>query len=167
MNTTGNQTHSQNLDPRKWNEMEEEFFICKYGPIPMRDCLKKAALRERNMTFRQWMSQESHVYISVNAKKYLRDDNASDSIWVNPFEAAYKKGEIDLATCLEKYENYVRTELWDRLPELAHRRIGCWCKLEWRCHGDILLQLFKEHKTEAERKEYEEHERNMRAGLCR
>lgn len=175
MNTSGSQGNDSqknlyqalNLKPNNLGEPEDRFFICEYGPIPMRDCLRKDALRERNMTFSQWMKQENHVYISVNAKKYLRDENAQDSIWVNPFEPAYKKGEMGLATCLEKYENYVRTELWDMLPELEHKRIGCWCKLEWRCHGDVLLQLFKEHRTQAQQKEYEEHERKMRAGLCR
>lgn len=112
---------------------------------PKRDCLNKNALRQRSLTFRQWIKEENHMYISVNAKKYLGDEKAEESKWVNPFETAYKKGEIDLATCLEYYECYVRTELWDKLPELAHRRIGCWCKLESRCHGDVLINLFKEY----------------------
>ncbi len=47
--------------------------------------------------------------------------------------------------CLTKYEAHVRSQpaLMARLPELADRTLGCWCKPR-RCHGDVLVKLLRE-----------------------
>jgi hypothetical protein len=34
-------------------------------------------------------------------------------------------------------------ELLSRLGELEGKTLGCWCTLEERCHGDVLLELLK------------------------
>lgn len=63
----------------------------------------------------------------------------NNSVWRNPFTVA-KYGREQ---CLEKYEEYIRSspELMDRLPELAGKRLGCFCDLKHPCHIDILIKI--------------------------
>ena len=35
----------------------------------------------------------------------------------------------------------------EAIPELEGMQLGCWCK-PFRCHGDILIKLFKEINNE-------------------
>jgi len=72
--------------------------------------------------------------------------NLKQSKWHNHFSV--KKYGLDEA--LSKYEEELRNnkELLEALPELAGATLGCWCKGKQpddRCHGDILVKLFKEH----------------------
>ena len=73
------------------------------------------------------------------------------SIWGNPY--SHKEDTLaefkvsSRAEAIEKYEQYLlsRKDLMDKLPELKHKILGCWCKPQ-KCHGDILkkyhLRLF-------------------------
>lgn len=50
---------------------------------------------------------------------------------------------------LDRYEEYVRQNLWEDLEELRGKRLGCWCittdQLEpVQCHGQILMKLLIE-----------------------
>ena len=36
--------------------------------------------------------------------------------------------------------------LLDRLGELEGKTLGCWCKPDQACHGDILIELLKERR---------------------
>lgn len=70
------------------------------------------------------------------------------SPWANPFYIG-TDGKPD--EVLAKYEAHVRSkpELMARLPELAGKRLGCWCKepgalFQPPCHGDVLLKLLEE-----------------------
>lgn len=62
--------------------------------------------------------------------------------WGNPFKLG-RDGSI--SEVLKKYEQYVRSkpELMRALPELAGKRLGCWCKPE-PCHGNVLVKLLSE-----------------------
>lgn len=68
------------------------------------------------------------------------------SIWGNPYshkdgtKAQFRVSTIQEA--IEKYRDYIlgNPELLSRLPELAGKTLGCWCK-PGPCHGDVLLEL--------------------------
>lgn len=77
------------------------------------------------------------------------------SIWYNPFTIKNLKEErsrtvltteIDINDVLQAYKKYLfgRPDLLARLPELAGKRLGCWCKPA-PCHGDILVELFNRY----------------------
>lgn len=61
------------------------------------------------------------------------------SPWGNPF-AIGKDGTRE--EVIAKYRLYIkgRKDLLARLPELAGKRLGCYCKPE-ACHGDVLVEL--------------------------
>lgn len=66
------------------------------------------------------------------------------SIWANPFTTA-KCGTVEKA--VENYEKYLlsKPDLLKRIPELAGKKIGCWCSNgddNNPCHGKVLVQLF-------------------------
>jgi len=67
------------------------------------------------------------------------------SIWANPYNKEYRRGEITLEESLAKYEADIRScpDLMAKIPDLAGKRLGCWCKPK-KCHGDVLVKLFKE-----------------------
>lgn len=65
------------------------------------------------------------------------------SKWGNPFPVWECESRED---CLKKYEWYLyhqRTDLLADLRELEGKVLGCHCKPR-ECHGDILIQLFKD-----------------------
>ena len=62
------------------------------------------------------------------------------SKWANPFSVKrYGREEA-----LRLYKEYVRNtpDLYNSLPELEGKILGCWCKPE-SCHGDILFELLE------------------------
>ncbi len=65
------------------------------------------------------------------------------SKWGNPFVIG-KDG--DREEVIKKYEEYIRNkpELLRDLHELKNKRLGCWCKPRYACHGDILVKLLEE-----------------------
>ncbi len=71
--------------------------------------------------------------------------NLAQSKWHNPFVVPKNATDEQLTEILTKYSQYVRSssELWNALPELRGRVLGCWCKPK-RCHGDVLLSLLAE-----------------------
>ena len=65
------------------------------------------------------------------------------SKWGNPFEITDKcSRELAIA----KYEVHVRHSpaLLAALPELAGKRLGCYCTSPLPCHGDVLIRLLNE-----------------------
>jgi hypothetical protein len=67
-----------------------------------------------------------------------------ESKWHNPFSvASCGAGGVELA--VQKFEHYIRgrPDLLAALPELAGRRLGCWCA-PGPCHGDVLVRLCRE-----------------------
>ena len=69
---------------------------------------------------------------------------ALGSKWGNPFKAK-KTNKKSVNKCLKRYEDHVRKnpDLFNAVMELEGKELGCWCK-PFRCHGDILIKLFKE-----------------------
>ena len=64
------------------------------------------------------------------------------SIWGNPFYIG-KDGTRE--EVISKYEIYIMShpELIKRLPEIAGKILGCWCKPK-ACHGDILVKMIED-----------------------
>lgn len=65
------------------------------------------------------------------------------SIWGNPFVIG-KDGTRD--ECISLYENWIKTQpqLMEKLPILVNKTLGCWCKPNLPCHGDVLLKLIEQ-----------------------
>ncbi len=75
--------------------------------------------------------------------------NLEASKWANPFSLAAYGNNLEVV--LSKYEHHVsqRPDLLAALPELAGKRLGCWCdpkpgRNQW-CHGHVLVKLFRSH----------------------
>lgn len=81
--------------------------------------------------------------------------------WGNPYHADYRLtrddaeylgsvqregGTLTRSERIALYENYLRnnTELFGQIEELRGKTLGCWCKPEKNCHGDIIVKLLKE-----------------------
>jgi hypothetical protein len=103
-----------------------------------------------------------------------------ESYWANPFNAAYRRGEITLEESLEKYERYLYHELlsteegrlhFDDLSAAVLKYdvpLGCWCagkkvdgekvpevltkKGPLYCHGQILLRAIEGWRPPSERR---------------
>ena len=67
---------------------------------------------------------------------------ARPSKWGNPFQIG-RDGNRDQV--IKMYEVHVRRrpDLIAALPELAGKRLGCYCK-PMSCHGDVLVKLVGE-----------------------
>jgi hypothetical protein len=111
--------------------------------------VKKASLQPEYDSLLEWLQYDSHVYIGRNMSFYV--DGAFQSKWHNPFKVkkpgkTYKNGKYySLAESIRLYEEHIRNtqELWNALPELRGKTLGCWCKPN-DCHGDILVKLLNE-----------------------
>ena len=62
------------------------------------------------------------------------------SKWANPFKIGT---DGDREEVLDKYWRYLigNLDLLSKLDELKNKKIGCFCKLNEDCHGDILINL--------------------------
>lgn len=67
------------------------------------------------------------------------------SIWGNPFHIGPDGTRSEV---IKKYNEYIRNnkDLMDRIHELECKRLGCFCYPK-ACHGDVLVQLVKEQKS--------------------
>jgi len=81
--------------------------------------------------------QDCDVYIG--RRMTMGGWNLPQSKWANPFTIGH---DGDRATVLTKYRAHVlsRPDLIAALPELAGKRLGCWCAPE-PCHGNVLIEL--------------------------
>jgi hypothetical protein len=60
--------------------------------------------------------------------------------WGNPFPIPPYSREESLTL----YEQWIQTQyhlLKDIIKELKGKRLGCWCKPKYACHGDVLAYL--------------------------
>lgn len=82
--------------------------------------------------------QPFDIYIG-RENKWL---SLKQSIFANPFVL---KNESGRDKCLEDYENYVRNneQILKNLHLLKDKILGCYCHPK-KCHGDILIKLYKE-----------------------
>lgn len=109
--------------------------------------IKVEHLRKRGFTsLENWKQDKGHLYIGC-ANGWVAGATKSD--WHNPF--AVKK--YGLEECLRFYEEHIRkSDLYNRLEELAEcTELGCYCK-PGPCHGDILLKLLEERRGNSETK---------------
>jgi hypothetical protein len=69
------------------------------------------------------------------------------SKWGNPFPLRNDTPQ-ERYKIVEQYKEYIRSkpELWNALPELEGKVMGCWCRPKYPCHGDALLELIEEYK---------------------
>jgi hypothetical protein len=73
------------------------------------------------------------------------------SKWGNPYthiKDKNTKAEYIVSTrkeSIEKYKEYILNtpELLNSLYELKDKVLGCWCKPNKKCHGDILVELIE------------------------
>ena len=65
------------------------------------------------------------------------------SIWANPFHIG-KDGTRE--EVIKKYREYIlgKPELLAQLESLKGKVLGCWCKPEKDCHGDVLVELLSD-----------------------
>ena len=111
---------------------------------PTRVNVKKVALSHRGYKhFLDWYSNPRHLYIGRSMDHYVKGAEASK--WQNSFTVK----KFGLEKCLELYEEKIRRtpELLGAIHELEGMELGCWCK-PFPCHGDILINLFKEINEE-------------------
>ena len=85
--------------------------------------------------------EEPHVAY-IGRQRFTPPYRFRRSVWYNRFTVA-EHGR-DRAVAL--YREYILNseELLSRLGELEGRTLGCWCKPDERCHGDVLLELLEE-----------------------
>lgn len=69
------------------------------------------------------------------------------SKWANPFRLRDDDPAERYRVILD-YKQHVRStpELWNALPELEGKVLGCWCRPKFPCHGDALLELLEEYR---------------------
>ena len=70
----------------------------------------------------------------------------SQSDWANPFTIKQCGSAQEAILLYEKYIRNERPDLLQRIPDLYGKTLGCWCK-PGPCHGDILVKLFEEYKS--------------------
>ena len=85
--------------------------------------------------------EEPHV-VNIGRQRFTRPYRFRQSIWHNPFTV---KKESERDEVVERYREYLldSEELLSRLGELEGKTLACWCKLDQRCHGDVLLELLR------------------------
>ena len=105
-------------------------------------CLQKNNIKP--ITFNQWLSVESHIYIGSNLARYTRNPDAEDEWGHLDLERQLFRGDIGFDEYCALYEHYIRQWKWDKLDELADKVLGCWCTNPKRCHFSIIKQLFYE-----------------------
>lgn len=71
--------------------------------------------------------------------------NLPSSIWANPYKIGKDGDRLEVLT---KYYNHIRSrkDLYERLPELRGKVLGCWCgqkEGEFYCHGDVLVYMLQ------------------------
>ena len=81
--------------------------------------------------------QSHDVYIGRGCEKLglLRSE------WCNPFKISRSQTR---ATVLQLFAVFARTHLAHKVHLLAGRRLLCHCETHQNCHGDVLIELFKE-----------------------
>lgn len=72
-------------------------------------------------------------------------DISRPSKWGNPFKIGPDGNRTQV---IEKYRKWIerQPELLKCLDELDGKVLACWCKPQ-ACHGDVLVELIKQHKN--------------------
>ena len=109
---------------------QEHEFIPAYSPRTVQ--LKK----EKGVTI-----QDCDVYIGHKISN--ANWQFEESKWTNPYHSRWDLMPVQR---LQKYRVYVlnNPNLVKSLGELCGQRLGCLCKCEEYCHGNVLVELVKE-----------------------
>lgn len=84
--------------------------------------------------------EEPHItYIGRRFTRGPYDFTASP--WANPYPARSNGRERPVALYRQHILN--SPDLMARLEELEGKTLGCWCKPDQLCHGDVLIELLK------------------------
>jgi Domain of unknown function (DUF4326) len=88
--------------------------------------------------------EEPHV-VYIGRRWTMGGYNLPANPWRNPYTV--KRYGREQAVAL--YREYILNseELLSRLDELEGRTLGCWCKLDERCHGDVLMELLETRES--------------------
>lgn len=73
-----------------------------------------------------------------------KNGDLPQSKWANPFIVGK---DCERGECIAKYREWILTQpqLLADLHELEGKVLGCWCKPEKKCHGDVLVELLQKH----------------------
>ena len=88
-----------------------------------------------------WLQNPVHVYIGRNMTFYV--PGAVKHEFSNPYSVA-KYGREG---CLYMYRDWLvrllenNTEAYERFRTLRGKTLGCWCKKDEACHGDVIVEL--------------------------
>ena len=86
--------------------------------------------RIQRMRTKGWRMPENTVYVGRPSK------------WGNPYSVL--EGVLTIDSVLGQYRIYVegkiRRGVLD-LSELKGKDLACWCRLDQKCHADILLEM--------------------------
>lgn len=108
--------------------------------------VKVKYLRQKGYnSLQEWLdANPNHVYIGRDMSVYVQ--GAKGSKWKNPFTIK-KCGSAEEAC--RKYREYILNtpSLLCSLGELKGKILGCWCKPDNMCHGDVLAQLILTEKS--------------------
>lgn len=114
--------------------------------------VKVKYIRPQYKNLKEWCEDPSNVYIgrggivfvSSNGGESKRRYPPRGSIFANPFKVG-RDGSVDEILVL--YKKYITKKIkngevtQDDLEGLRGKRLGCWCRPEQKCHGDVLLEL--------------------------
>jgi hypothetical protein len=93
--------------------------------------------------------EEPHV-VYIGNQRFTPPYRFRRSIWRNPYNGELRRGEISRDQAVALYRDHIlgSEELASRLGELEGKALGCWCRLEEPCHGDVLIELLREQAIE-------------------
>lgn len=120
--------------------------------VPQTQCIKIKALRERyglKAHLEKWMQMDDTLYVCRGMRIFIHENGekrayfAKQSKWHNPFKVGKNADSVE--DCAQKYEQHVRDNLWNDLPELAGKTLGCFCDQSGTCHAKQLKKLFVEY----------------------
>jgi len=110
-------------------------------------CREDSGHQESNKLCRKSLMRlpkpETNMTEVVNARNESYDVLiARPSKWGNPFQIG-RDGDRERVICMYEVHVRRRPDLLAALPELAGKRLGCYCKPE-ACHDDVLVKLLRE-----------------------
>ena len=107
--------------------------------VPRRISLKARSLQSQGFdNFEDWNFYHNNLYIG----RYNKFTGAASSKWMNRFNLRnYSRDESLILYELTLRNNSV---LLNALSELEGQNLGCYCQQSLRCHGEILVDLFKQ-----------------------
>ena len=95
-----------------------------------------------NVSLKNFIATQNCIFVGNNLSRYTKG-KMRNSKWA-PGVIFEKYKIFSRATKLHFYEVYIRSNMMDQLYELYNCSLGCYCKLGYPCHADILKRLCAE-----------------------